>query len=342
MSSSKSCTNCTLWYGAAAGAALIAAYAFFRCQKRTKTPAHPHDLVRRTWAMVSGDLQGAGDLFYKTLFQLGPDLPKTLFKQVDMKAQAVKTMQMVDGAVALLDKPGELVPILNTLGERHVSYGTEDAHYPVVGQALIMTLKAALGPAFTPEVEAAWLAVYGVIQTQMIKGAHTAKGEQLRAAYIKRQLAGVTDPHELVRRTWSFIAGDLQGAGDLFYKTLFELGPDLPKTLFKHVDMKAQAVKTMQMVGGAVSLLEKPAELVPVLNTLGERHVSYGTEDAHYPVVGQALILTLKAALGSNFTPEVQAAWLAVYGVVQEQMIKGAHTPKGEQLRKQYLARQSK
>ena len=37
--------------------------------------------------------------------------------------------------------------------------------------ALIDTLALALGPAFTPEVRAAWTTVYGIIQTSMIQGA---------------------------------------------------------------------------------------------------------------------------------------------------------------------------
>lgn len=39
----------------------------------------------------------------------------------------------------------------------------KDAHYDTVGGALLQTLGQGLGPAFTPEVKAAWTSVYGMM-----------------------------------------------------------------------------------------------------------------------------------------------------------------------------------
>ena len=38
----------------------------------------------------------------------------------------------------------------------------------------------------------------------------------------------------------------------------------------------------------------------------------------------QALIQTLRQGLGEAFTPEVEASWLALYGIVAETMQQGA------------------
>jgi hemoglobin-like flavoprotein len=47
--------------------------------------------------------------------------------------------------------------------------------YPACGAALIDTLRAALGDAFTPEVEAAWSAVFAFVAANMIKGIDAAE-----------------------------------------------------------------------------------------------------------------------------------------------------------------------
>lgn len=63
---------------------------------------------------------------------------------------------------------------------------------------------------------------------------------------------------------------------------------------------------------------------MPVLKDLGRRHVEYRVRPEHYPIVGGALLDTLAVALGPKWTPEVKAAWVAVYTVVADTMIEGA------------------
>ena len=46
-----------------------------------------------------------------------------------------------------------------------------EPHYDVVGRALIETLSIALERAFTDDVKAAWLEIWGVIRGTMIEGA---------------------------------------------------------------------------------------------------------------------------------------------------------------------------
>ncbi|TIS32963.1 globin domain-containing protein, partial [Mesorhizobium sp.] len=58
------------------------------------------------------------------------------------------------------------------------TYGVEERHYPIVGQALIETLAAGLGTAFTPAVREAWEAAYGLLASVMIAA---AREDQLAA-----------------------------------------------------------------------------------------------------------------------------------------------------------------
>lgn len=110
-----------------------------------------------------------------------------------------------------------------------------------------------------------------------------------------------------------------------FYGRLFELDPSLrsmfPPTL---VD---QGRKLMQILGAAVSMLDRPESLIPVLESLGKRHVNYGVRDEHYDTVGDALLWTLERGLGPLFTPEVHAAWASLYELVATNMKNAALVP---------------
>ena len=127
--------------------------------------------IETSWALVAPIAPQAAELFYGNLFALDPSV-KALFK-ADLVEQGKRLMQMIDVAVKNLRKPEVLVPALQGLGKRHVAYGVTDAHYGTVGAALLQTLEQGLGAAFTPEVKAAWTAVYGTIQSVMIEAAHS-------------------------------------------------------------------------------------------------------------------------------------------------------------------------
>ncbi|MBV7297163.1 globin family protein [Enterovibrio paralichthyis] len=107
-------------------------------------------------------------------------------------------------------------------------------------------------------------------------------------------------------------------AAQIFYETLFSYDPSL-KALFKG-DMKLQGRKLMAMLHAAVNGLDDLESLVPVLHDLADRHVKYGVKKSHFTPVGNALLHTLKAGLGDDFTPEVREAWVTLLHVVSDTM----------------------
>ncbi len=119
---------------------------------------------------------------------------------------------------------------------------------------------------------------------------------------------------QIVQSTWVAVDQIAPQAAALFYANLFEADPSL-QALFKG-DMTAQGQKLMQMIGAAVGKLNELDTLVPILKSLGARHVGYGVQAAHYDTVGGALLKTLGQGLGEAFTPEAKAAWTEVYGVM--------------------------
>ena len=68
----------------------------------------------------------------------------------------------------------------------------------------------------------------------------------------------------------------------------------------------------MKTVDVAVGMLTDVANLLPVLEGLGEKHKYYGILPPHYDVVGQALLETLALGLGDEFTPALKAAWAEI------------------------------
>jgi hemoglobin-like flavoprotein len=129
-------------------------------------------LVQDSFATIAPIADDAAVLFYGRLFELDPSL-KLLFRG-DMAEQRKKLMQMLTAAVKGLDRLDQLVPVVEDLGRRHVAYGVADSHYDTVGEALLWTLEAGLGRAFTPDVRDAWATVYGLLATTMREAARDA------------------------------------------------------------------------------------------------------------------------------------------------------------------------
>ncbi len=130
---------------------------------------------------------------------------------------------------------------------------------------------------------------------------------------------------QLVQDSWKKVIPIADQAMVIFYDKLFEINPEA-KSLFPTdaSAMGGQRNKLRDMLVAAVNGLSKLDQLVPVLQNLGKRHVSYGVEASHYNDVGAALIGTLEAGLGDEFTPEIKEAWVEVYGVMSSTMIAAA------------------
>lgn len=130
------------------------------------------ELVKSSWQKVVPIKEKAAELFYAKLFELDASL-KPLFKG-DMKEQGRKLMAILNTVVTKLDQLGDIVPAAQDLGRRHGSYGVQPAHYDTVAAALLWTLAAGLGDAFTDEVKQAWTQAYGILAKVMIDAAESA------------------------------------------------------------------------------------------------------------------------------------------------------------------------
>ena len=131
--------------------------------------------VVSTFAIVATLPKGVvSDLFYGKLFTSAPELRRMF--GADMMKQGEALMGALTYVIDRLEDPqreGEMVTALQDLGVRHVRYGVphDSPYYSTVGAALIETLEAGLGDAFTAEVKEAWTAAYALIVSVMTEAA---------------------------------------------------------------------------------------------------------------------------------------------------------------------------
>lgn len=134
------------------------------------------DALETSFDLVAGDGDRLMDIFYARLFAAAPAV-EPLFAGVDLRRQK----GMLLAALVLLRKSlrnlDAIVPSLRSLGARHVAYGAQAEHYPVVGQVLIASMAEVAGDAWRPEYERAWGAAFEIVSTVMIEGATAAELE---------------------------------------------------------------------------------------------------------------------------------------------------------------------
>ena len=61
------------------------------------------------------------------------------------------------------------------MGARHVGYGAQPEHYPVVGEVLIGAMSQVAGDAWEPRFAPAWETAFGVVAGAMLAGAADAE-----------------------------------------------------------------------------------------------------------------------------------------------------------------------
>src|SRR5258706_7130979 len=115
-------------------------------------------LVQKAFEQVKPIAPQAAAMFYGRLFEIAPEV-KPLFKG-DITAQGEKLMATLTAVIGSLNNLPAILPAASSLAKKHVAYGVKPGHYAPVGAALLWTLERGLGPAWTPDVAAAWTGAY--------------------------------------------------------------------------------------------------------------------------------------------------------------------------------------
>jgi NAD(P)H-flavin reductase len=88
-----------------------------------------------------------------------------------MDEQRDRLLRALTRIVESMSTPEDMATYLSQLGRDHRKYAVEPWMYEVVGEALIATLRAFAGSAFTPEAQEAWSQTYTAASALMIRAA---------------------------------------------------------------------------------------------------------------------------------------------------------------------------
>jgi nitric oxide dioxygenase len=121
--------------------------------------------------------------FYNRMFTHHPEL-RNMFNmgnQQSGKQQTALAMAVLAYAENIAN-PGVLMPVVDHIGQKHVSLDIRPEHYQIVGAHLIASIKEVLGYAATPEILDAWTAAYQQLADLM--SGHEAGLYQKKAAQV--------------------------------------------------------------------------------------------------------------------------------------------------------------
>lgn len=129
------------------------------------------DLLHLGLRLMEERKELAAALFYPRLFEIAPDT-RPLFG-TDIIAQTEKTIFAFAAVVAQIQALDAEDSLCADLARRHVAYGVEARHYPLVGRVVLGLLEDVLGPEhYTPEMASAWQRAYEEIAAAMIRAAY--------------------------------------------------------------------------------------------------------------------------------------------------------------------------
>ncbi|MGY4385045.1 nitric oxide dioxygenase [Pedobacter sp. UYP24] len=106
-----------------------------------------------------------------------------------------------------------------------------------------------------------------------------------------------------------------------FYRRMFEGNPEL-KNVFNmgnQQNSKQQTALAMAVLAYAEHI-ENPGVLLPVIDGIGQKHISLDIRPEHYIIVGEHLIASISEVLGSAATPELLEAWAVAYNQLADIM----------------------
>ena len=120
---------------------------------------------------------------------------------------------------------------------------------------------------------------------------------------------------KLIEKSFDKIVKNKDEFINSFYDDLFKLAPEV-EYLFENTSKDRQGEKLYNALVILVENINDPEALKEILQPLGQEHLNYGTQLAHYPVVGKCLINTLKKFNNEEWSEDIESAWLETYNSV--------------------------
>lgn len=131
-------------------------------------------LIRDSFNAVKPHADEFTEHFYHELFTRYP-AAKALFARTNMPKQRKALAASLSHIVDYWDDREHLEDYLFKMGARHVKYSTEEAHFPLVAEALLATFEFFFEKQWTEELKGNWTGVYVFVQTHMLRGIEAAR-----------------------------------------------------------------------------------------------------------------------------------------------------------------------
>lgn len=128
--------------------------------------------------------------------------------------------------------------------------------------------------------------------------------------------------YELLNESLGLVAPVADQLIRSFYDRVFAEHPQV-RSMFP-ADMTVQRERLLKAVVDLVTKYDRREELVPHLEALGARHVRYGVQPEHYPIVGQILLESLAQIAGDHWNDDYEGAWTRAYTFAAQTMQNGA------------------
>ena len=133
---------------------------------------------------------------------------------------------------------------------------------------------------------------------------------------------------DLIQKSFQKVISEFNDFADEFYTRLFEREPAY-RPLFKR-NIDTQGTMLVQMLVSIVNSLNSSDSVAESMQKLGRNHAGYQVKPEDYAVVGQILIETLTAKLGSAFSNQEREAWETAYTMLSSIAIEAATEPQTE------------
>ena len=134
-------------------------------------------------------------------------------------------------------------------------------------------------------------------------------------AFTEEQLTRLGSSYQLVEPKLDEVVAD-------FYTRLFDAAPSVrsmfPQDMSGQQNHLASAIKLVAQNVGNIENLADP------LREMGARHVGYGAQEEHYPIVRDTLVGSLAHIAGSAWNEDLTDDWTQALNAVAGYMIEGA------------------
>lgn len=122
---------------------------------------------------------------------------------------------------------------------------------------------------------------------------------------------------ELVKSTIPLLESAGTAITEHFYLRMFKHNPEL-KHIFNlsHQHSGGQPAALFNAVAAYAKNIDNLAALSGAVERIAHKHTSFNIQPEHYPIVGHHLLETLRELAPDAFTPDIEEAWGAAYGVL--------------------------